>query len=82
MYKEFVSISSSQYDQDSDFSNVYVYHWHSIMEFEEHEMFSENLKKGSFLQLASQYKQKDMFLNLEFNGAGQGQIQTWTEQSY
>ena len=62
MYQEFVSLSSSQYDQDPDFSNVFVYHWHSIMEEEEEDMFSEELKKGYFLQLASQFKKESFFL--------------------
>ena len=62
MYKDFVSLSSSQYDQDPDFSNVFVYHWHSIMEEEEEDWFSEELKKSYFLQLASQFKQGSFFL--------------------
>ena len=61
MYKDFVSLSSSQYDQNPDFSNVFVYHWHSIMEEDEEEWFSEDLKKSYFLQLASQYKQGSFF---------------------
>ena len=61
MYKDFVSLSSSQYDQNPDFSNVFVYHWHSIMEEDEEEWFSEDLKKTYFLQLASQYKQGSFF---------------------
>jgi hypothetical protein len=61
MYKDFVSLSSLQYDQDPDFSNVFVYHWHSIMEEEEEDWFSEELKKSYFLQLASQFKQGSFF---------------------
>ena len=70
MYQDFVSLSSSQYDKDPDFSNVFVSRWHSIMDVDESEWFSEELKKRYFLQLASQFKQDDILLNLDFNGAG------------
>ena len=70
MYEEFVSTSGSQYETDSDFSNVFVYHWHSIMDIEESKRFSEQLKQNYFQQLASQFQKKDMILNLKFNGAG------------
>ena len=70
MYEEYVAISSSEHIQDPDWSNVYVYHWHSIMEMDKVDMFTDEQKKNRILELANQYRQKDMLLNMQFNGAG------------
>ena len=70
MYEEYVAISSSKHIQDPEFSNVFVYHWHSIMDVDEDDWFTDEQKKISILQVANQYRQKDMFVNFQFNGAG------------
>ena len=37
MYEQFVTESLSEYNQnDNEFSNSYIYHWHSMMDQEEH----------------------------------------------
>ena len=69
-YEEYVAVSSSQHEQDPDFSNIPVYRWHAIMDVDEEDWFTDEQKKISILQVASQFKQKDMILNLQFNGAG------------
>ena len=70
MYEEYVAISSSEHVQDPDFSNVHIYRIHMIVYIDEDDRFSDEQKKSAFLQVANQYKQKDMFLNFQFNGAG------------
>ena len=50
-YEEYVAVSSSQHEQDPDFSNVPVFRWHAIMNVDEEDWFTNEQKKISILQV-------------------------------
>ena len=50
MFETYVSHSVSEYENNSDFSNVLVHHWHPIMDLDEEEWFSEKNKKELWRQ--------------------------------
>ena len=70
MFETYINFSVSEYKNDSDFSNIFVYHYHPIMELDEEDWFSEKFKKNYFAQIASQFhwEKNDVILNLQFNG--------------
>ena len=70
IYEDFVKESSQQYDEDSEFSNVYVYRWHSIMDLDDDSIFTEETRRGFFLEVANQYRLKEMIMNVRLNGVG------------
>lgn len=69
LYDEFVQASTSQ-EKIADFSNLDVYHWHSLLDMDEKERYDPKYKVAYFLEIASQFRPKEVLLHLNFNGKG------------
>lgn len=70
MYAEFVNATSHETEQIPGFSNVYVEHWHSMVDIAEEERFDDVYKKAFLPEIATQFRAKEVLVHLQFNGAG------------
>ena len=66
LYLEFVNETTNQ-EKISDYSNADVYHWHTMVEIKDR--FDPELKVAFFLEIANQFRAKEMLVHLSFNGA-------------
>lgn len=69
LYEQFIESAVNE-DQIPDFSNVYVAKYHSLMEIEEEERFDAQYKLAFILEVATQFRAKEVLINVQFNGAG------------
>jgi hypothetical protein len=70
LFEEFVKESIHSEEQIPGLSNVFVYHWHTMVDIPEEERFDPIYKKAFLLEIATQFRAQEILLNLQFNGFG------------
>ena len=69
LYEQFIASATIE-DQIPDFSSVTVAKYHSLMDIEEEERFNPEYKLAFLLEIATQFRAKEVLINIQFNGAG------------
>lgn len=71
LYAEFIETASlADTNSIPDMANVGIYKYHSLAEIDENERYDIKYKIAYFMEVATQFRHKEVLVHLQFNGAG------------
>ena len=68
-YEEFINTSIKEYNT-TGYSDISIYHYHSILEIPETEWFTKKYKRIYLPEVATQFRSTGVILSVDFKGYG------------